>query len=378
MTYFTFLDLFSGIGGFRIPLEELGGKCVGFSEIDKEAIATYSQNFKPTLALGDITKINILPQCDLVVGGVPCQPWSIAGKQKGFADERGQHWHKVGALLFKSKPKAFIFENVKGLTEPRNKIALQQIISLMQLVGYKVKYEVLDSASFGLQQHRERVYFVGIREDLDFDYQFPQGQESIYKGTGFTFSDTRKGSFTVHSWDLIQTTEYEKQICMTLLQNRRKKQYGDKDGNPLQLCSIKELLPNLNPNHLESLIEKKILKLLPRGYEFVNSKNSTGLNGIYKIYKQDSVFPTITATSQGIYVTTEHGQWTKHEFIEQIYKQGKYRLLNAEDCRKLQGFPDSFKFATTERIAKHQFGNAVSVPVITALSKNLVPAFALN
>ncbi len=102
---FKFIDLFSGIGGFRIPLEKLGGKCVGYSEIDPDAQKVYRQNFlgyvnADEIDLGDIRNIQEIPEnLDLIVGGVPCQPWSIAGKLKGFDDPRGQLWFDVIRLL---------------------------------------------------------------------------------------------------------------------------------------------------------------------------------------------------------------------------------------------------------------------------------------
>jgi len=120
---FTFVDLFSGVGGFRIPLEKLGGTCVAYSEIDKNAIEVYKNNFKTSDEnfLDDITSVKTVPKSDLIVGGVPCQAWSVAGKKKGFDDPRGKLWEDTIRVVKKSKPKAFIFENVKGLYDPRNK-----------------------------------------------------------------------------------------------------------------------------------------------------------------------------------------------------------------------------------------------------------------
>ena len=114
---FTFVDLFSGVGGFRIPLEKLGGKCVAYSEIDKNAIEVYKRNFNTSheTFLDDITSVKTAPKCDLIVGGVPCQAWSVAGKKKGFDDPRGKLWKDTIRVVKKAKPKAFIFENVKGL-----------------------------------------------------------------------------------------------------------------------------------------------------------------------------------------------------------------------------------------------------------------------
>ena len=107
---FTFIDLFAGIGGFRLALNNLGGDCLGFSEINNDAIKTYCENFNESEKsnFGNITKIKDLPQHDLLTGGVPCQSWSIAGKNLGFDDDRGQLWNDTIYLLNKVRPKAFI------------------------------------------------------------------------------------------------------------------------------------------------------------------------------------------------------------------------------------------------------------------------------
>jgi len=119
---FTFIDLFAGIGGFRLALSNLGRHCVNFSEIHNDAINTYCANFgeDASLNLGDIAHIKNLPAHDILTAGVPCQSWSIAGKNLGFDDDRGQLWNDMIYLLNQSRPQAFIFENVKGLADPRN------------------------------------------------------------------------------------------------------------------------------------------------------------------------------------------------------------------------------------------------------------------
>lgn len=428
-TKFTFIDLFAGIGGFRIPLSELGGICLGYSEIDREAIKTYQKNFiseqnSNELFLGDITNINKLPfDIDIIVGGVPCQPWSIAGKLKGLDDPRGKLWLDVFRVVELNKPKAFIFENVKGLTEPRNKNSLNYIINNLTTLGYVVKYQVLNSYDFGLPQDRDRIFIVGIRNDLEncWGFTFPKpldnkiklydvisgvekshvvkrkfAPEILFLGGKipasrgrfqkidelndfFTFADIRDGHTTVHSWDLIETSVREKLICQTLLKNRRKKIYGLKDGNPLSFQVLDKLIPNLNQKELDNLIQKKILRLVEdKGYEFVNSKISSGIDGVSKIFLPHAdAIATLTATGTRDFVATvslecQEPELYKHSFIQNIYKQKKFKPLTAQDYAKLQGFPESFQIADNETIAKHQFGNAVSVPVVYNLAKALL------
>ncbi|MBE9201794.1 MULTISPECIES: DNA cytosine methyltransferase [unclassified Nodularia (in: cyanobacteria)] len=431
-TKFTFVDLFSGIGGFRVPLEELGGNCLGYSEINKEAIKVYQKNFIHGINgeeayLGDITNLHQLPfEIDIIVGGVPCQPWSIAGKMQGLQDPRGQLWFDVFRIVQLNKPKAFIFENVKGLTEPRNRASLEYILNNLTSSDYVVKYQVLNSYDFGLPQDRDRVFIVGIRNDIAncWGFTFPQAlnqrlklydlipgiqQSNLPKkkfspevlftdgkipasrgrfqkidelNDFFTFADIRDGHTTIHSWELIETNSREKLICQTILKNRRKKIYGEKDGNPLDFEILKSLIPSLDIEEINTLVDKKILRFVEnKGYEFVNSKISSGINGISKIFLPHAdAIATLTATGTRDYVATisiecEQPEVYKQKFIQEIYKQNKYKPLTAQDYARLQGFPESFQIADNETTAKHQFGNAVSVPVVYHLANALLKIF---
>src|SRR5690554_1788651 len=171
MEKFTFIDLFAGIGGFRLALERSGGKCLGFSEINKDAIEFYCKNHSEGTEynFGDITKIKSLPSHDILTAGVPCQSWSIAGKNLGFDDDRGQLWNDTIFLLNQAKPKAFIFENVKGLVDPRNKKALSYILDRIKEAGYYANYHVINSHDYGVAQNRVRIYIIGFRDKKYFD-----------------------------------------------------------------------------------------------------------------------------------------------------------------------------------------------------------------
>ena len=428
--FFTFVDLFSGIGGFRIPLEELGGKCVGFSEIDKNAIETYKTNFigrrnSDELELGSITNINKLPfKVDLIAGGVPCQSWSVAGKMRGFDDPRGKLWHDSIRVVELNTPKAFIFENVKGLIDPRNKANLDLIIESFEKIGYNVKHKLLNSYDFGLPQNRDRIFIVGFRKDLKlkkpfkfpkstekksflyeiidgltekeinvekmtfdpkeiFGEKIPMGRNRFQKinevNDFFVLCDTRNGHTTVHSWDIIKTTKREKGICLTILKNRRKKIYGNADGNPITFHQLTSLIPNLKEEELKNLIKKKILKHIDnQGYVFVNSKNSAGINNIYRIYLPHSnIFSTLTATGTKDVIALKNIKGTspkeyKEQFIQEIIRPKQYRQINAKEAGKLQGFPSWFAVHKDENIAKKQFGNAVSTNVIYNLACEII------
>lgn len=173
----TFIDFCSGIGGGRLGLESCGLKCLGFSEIDKQAIKTYKTFFDTSneLELGDLTQINpqSLPDFDLLISGFPCQSFSIVGKREGLENkEKGQIIFYLAEILKVKKPSFFILENVKGLLNHNKGQTLKEILKLLESCGYEVLYKLLNSLDFALAQARERVYFVGIRRDKKRDFSF--------------------------------------------------------------------------------------------------------------------------------------------------------------------------------------------------------------
>ena len=299
---FTFIDLFSGIGGFHQGLSSNGGTCIGYSEVNRDAIETYCKNFNENQEnnFGDITQIKELPQHDILTAGVPCQSWSIAGKNLGFDDDRGQLWNDTIYLLKQSQPKAFIFENVKGLVDPRNREALSYIMERIKEAGYSANYYVINSFDYGVAQNRIRIYIVGFKETEYFKrFKLPKpienkvkladilgvkikknkrktinkdlfGNEIKIKNMSlshtngyndyFLFNDLRNGDTTIHSWDILETTQRQKEICYLLLRNRRKKSYGKLDGNPLSFEHFKTLDSSIKESELKELVELEILK----------------------------------------------------------------------------------------------------------------------
>ncbi len=317
---FTFIDLFAGIGGFRLALERLGGHCVNFSEIHNDAINAYCANFSEAdnFNLGDITKVKRLPSHDILTAGVPCQSWSIAGKNLGFDDDRGQLWNDTLYLLNQSRPKAFIFENVKGLADPRNKAALTHILDRIRAAGYYAKHFVLNSSDYGVPQDRLRVYIVGFLDEIFLGkFRLTPPNKSQLKlrdalqdcgdkqpkiisdvitdlfgdpikdnrryrklfgmNDFFLFNDIRNGPTTIHSWDLIRTTTRQQHICYLLLRNRRKSLYGRLDGNPLALSHFQRLDGTIQQDELEKLVELGIFKKIDYGFA-VNPQGHPLLN----------------------------------------------------------------------------------------------------
>jgi len=167
---FTFIDLFAGIGGFRIPMQELGGKCVFSSEYNYHAQRAYELNFGE-VPFGDITKLNldIVPKHDLLCAGFPCQPFSISGKMKGFEDTRGTLIYHIFEIIEKRNPKVVLLENVKHLVYHDNKKTLATIIQHLEELGYAVSKKVLNASDFGVPQNRERIIIIGHKEKK-FDF----------------------------------------------------------------------------------------------------------------------------------------------------------------------------------------------------------------
>lgn len=468
MTSFSFIDLFAGIGGFRLAMERNGGICSGFSEVDKNAISTYINNSSVSeeVNFGDITRIQTLPEHDLMTAGVPCQSWSIAGKRLGFNDSRGQLWNDTIFLLKESKPKAFIFENVKGLADSRNKEALEYIINNITEAGYHCKFTVLNSMDYDIPQSRERLFIVGFKEkefsdrfefpekvtsdkrlfnhfniNIDFDVQNSIATLNTNKDF-LTLADIRSGNMTVASWELQNCTQEEKLICNTIRSNRRKKEFnrGTGDGGPMYLSDIKRLNTNTNISDINSLIEKKILRnvdnlynryyiaddvyltqeernifnsgiyistkhlvensiynedamssLIDKGhivlfdssYDFVNSKVSTGINGIGRIYTPLSkVYPTLVSSGGSDYITNEPIEAQTIESYKQgiidAIKQGTIRKISKEEACIIQGFPEDYKLPEKSNKWIKQIGNSVSVPLIELLVKEIIKTYVFE
>ncbi len=427
MSKLKFIDLFSGIGGFRIPIQKLNGECVGHSEIDKNALEIYNKNFdnKNSSNLGDIRNLNELSKSDLIVGGVPCQAWSVAGKKQGFDDPRGKLWEDTIRVVDINKPKFFIFENVKGLKDPRNSLALELMLENFRAAGYKVYNKVLNSYDYGLPQNRDRLFIVGIRNDIKMRFEFPYPMNSsktlieifdnikynekhLHKekflprdlfgervpasrnrfqrkdelNDFFIFCDTRDGHTTIHSWDIIKTTNLEKRICLAVLKNRRKKRFGKWDGNPLSFEDIKSFFKDANIKNINTLIEKNIIRKEENGkYEFTNTKNSAGLNGVYRVFlPQSDIFSTITATENRDFIATKtieakNAEQYKKDFIKEIYSKKNYRMITGREAARLQGFPDTYIIHENDKISKKQFGNAVPTNIVYFLAKSIINIF---
>ena len=224
-----FLELCAGIGGFRQALENLGCECVGYSEIDKHAIKLYSAWYNDECNFGDITKIEAekLPDFELLVGGFPCQAFSVAGKRGGFNDTRGTIFFDFARIMKAKKPKFAIFENVKGLLNHDGGKTYETMLRTLDELGYNAQWGILNTKFHGLPQNRERVYIVAnLRERSSTKILFERGNDSadkmertengiigqFYNRKGKTHQDLGVISSEGHSPALLATTHKNPRI----------------------------------------------------------------------------------------------------------------------------------------------------------------------
>lgn len=409
-----FIDLFAGIGGIRLGFEQalnslgISHQCVLSSEIDEHAQETYHLNFGETPE-GDIYKINHYPDFDFLLAGFPCQPFSYAGKQKGFGDTRGTLFFEIERLLSTYQPQGFLLENVRGLTTHDGGRTLKTVIEKLEVLGYGVRFLLLNSSDFNVPQNRVRIYIAGIKNANPIltlessrgavdSHQFKKQRQlndlfakesfatvrdileasppAIYDCSalfqkriqaaltknglpieGLRLIDFRNGN-SIHSWELGikgECSEDEMNFMNALIANRRKKAFGEhQDGKNLSLAQIKSFFnhPNLG-NIINSLCAKKYLRERDGLYNPVSGNMSFE---VFKFLDPESVSITVVSSDA-------HKLGVVHN--------GRMRHLTPRECARLQGYPDSFHHHPIDAYAYRQFGNSVSVPVINAVITNL-------
>lgn len=409
-----FIDLFAGVGGIRIgvteALKEFGiqSKCVLSSEIDENACLTYNLNFneKPS---GDIRLITESEPFDLLLGGFPCQPFSYAGKRMGFGDTRGTLFFEIERLLEKYRPKAFLLENVRGLYTHDGGRTFETIMGKLHGLGYGTYDLLLNSSNFGVPQNRVRLYIVGIlganpgmtlatnlgaadshrfkngytlfddlsisrhtvgdvlEKEVDEKYYCSEDfQDRLRKATGGNLSILHgyrmmdyRGGQSLHSWDLGlrgECSEAERIFMTLLIQNRRKPEFGrHQDGKKLTLEQIKTFYTNDDILEvIKSLKAKHYLKEEDGKFNPVCGNMSFE---VFKFLDPDSISITLTSSD-----SNRLG----------VIQNNRARHITPRECARLQGFPDSFKLHPLDQYSYKQFGNSVSVPVITAVMKDFI------
>lgn len=319
---FTFIDLFAGIGGFRLALQSFGAKCVFSSEIDEYAKQTYQENFNEE-PLGDITKIaeNDIPNHDILCAGFPCQPFSISGKQKGFEDTRGTLFFDIARIVKAKQPKILLLENVKNLKNHDKGRTLKVIISTLNELNYDVYYDVLNSCHFNVPQNRERLYFVCFRKDLNIK--------------NFNFLKSISLTKVVKDVLLNENDISNKEEIEGLIVNRSDIVLNQKRIQDIELQQVN--------NGNNTIIHNKPIRI---GYI---GKGGQG----ERIYHINGIAVTLLANGGGVFSKT--GGYLVN---------GKCRKLHPRECARLMGFPDDFKLHHSSTQALKQLGNSIVVDVL--------------
>jgi DNA (cytosine-5)-methyltransferase 1 len=358
---FTFVELFAGIGGFRVGLEQLGGRCVFASEIDKSARSTYALNFGGVELKGDIAEYYAeqIPDFDILTGGFPCQPFSVRGPQPGLNDSKGQLYHELLRVLTAKQPKAFIFENVSSLVTidggQRNKRnessestvvgnTFEMMLSEFAGTGYAVTWRIVNSRHW-LPQMRERVYIVGFRNDLKIN------------------------SIETHLWDLLPASSRTGNSDSGAIWgpgSRRGVESVVRDilEDPVSIsiksCSLTKDQWNRieSPDFIRKANRRPTISALDRSVQLHP-----------RCIDLDGKAPTLTSNYRN--VSSFSSKFIFHE--RDGMQRDIPRFLSPRECARLMGFPDTFKMplSKSNRIY-HQIGNAVCPPVIHAIAQNMI------
>ena len=316
-----FIDLFAGIGGFRVAFEKNNYECVFSSEINDHACKMYKENFGDN-PYCDITTLDVkkLPDFDVLCAGFPCQAFSISGKQKGFYDDaRGTLFFDICRILEYKKPKVFVLENVQNLEKHDKGNTLRIMLASLQKLGYSVQYKVLNAKDFGVPQNRERIIIVGnnINKYFDFDKIETHPVESMQP-----FLD-KEGDF-----EYLDKNEY------TLIKDYKKQQ---KSG----LIFI-------------GYRNKKMRSIGVR----------PGTENLSRVHKQ----PNRIYSSKGIHPTIASQETSGRYFI---LDNNKVRKLTIDECYRFFGFPDDFKKIGSKANLYERIGNSVCVNMISEVAKQV-------
>ena len=169
------VSLFSGAGGLDLGFVMAGHKIIWANDLYEDAVETYRHNLGDHIVCEDIAKVEAseIPDCDIVIGGFPCQGFSVANTKRHEDDERNELYKQLIRVIVEKRPKFFLAENVKGITNLATGKVFEMILNDFQSLGYKVKYKILNAADYGVPQTRLRVIIIGVREDVDFEYEYP-------------------------------------------------------------------------------------------------------------------------------------------------------------------------------------------------------------
>lgn len=305
---YTFIDLFAGLGGFRIALESLGARCVYSNEWDIFAQKVYAENFGD-IPEGDITQVdeNTIPDHDILCAGFPCQAFSISGKQDGFKDNRGTLFFDVARIVKTKKPNVVFMENVKNFVTHDNGDTLKVVRKTMEELGYTFYQKVLNASDYGVPQNRERVYMVCFRNDLKMDsFKYPKPFKLTYYVEDFLLEDE----------DALKDLYVDRSD--TYFNGVKDNQYSNK---PIRLGIV--------------------------------NKGGQG----ERIYSIKGTAITLSANGGGAFAKT--GGYLIN---------GKIRKLHPRECARIMGYPDTYKICENTNQAYKQLGNSVVIDVLQLIA----------
>lgn len=324
---FTFIDLFAGIGGFRIAMQNLGGKCVYSSEFDVKAQESYLANYGE-MPFGDITKPTtkqyIPKKFDVLCAGFPCQAFSLTGKRLGFKDEtRGTLFFEIEDILRKHQPKAIFLENVKGLAIHDKGRTLKTILEHLDDAGYDVvPPQIVNAMDFGVPQHRERIYILGFKKSLHVDinkFKYPEPQ---------TIGDNRPKFKDVMEKTVPSVKYYLSDVYVETLKRHRSRHEAAGHGF---------------------------------GYEIID------INGV-----ANAIVVGGMGRERNLVIDKRLTDFTPVTNIKGEVNRDGIRRMTPREWARLQGFPDSFRIVVADASAYKQFGNSVAVPAIQATAQQLL------
>ncbi len=322
---FTFIDLFAGIGGFRLALQNLGGQCLFSSEWDQQAQKTYTANFGEQ-PFGDITlestKSHIPDHFDILCAGFPCQAFSIAGRRGGFNDTRGTLFFDVAEIIQRKQPRAVFLENVKGLVSHDKGRTLATILhTLRSDLGYHVpEPQILNAKEYGVPQNRERILIVAFREAADAErFNYPLATSSPAKGIASVFES-----------EVVSAKYYLSTQYLSTLEKHKARHAAKGNGF---------------------------------GYEIIpanSASNALVCGGMGR--------------ERNLVVDKRLRDFTPVTRIKGEINREGIRRLTPREWARLQGYPDDFLIPVADASAYKQFGNSVAVPVIEATAQQILNA----
>lgn len=370
---FTFIDLFCGIGGFHRALAKFGGTCVFASDIDKRCQDVYEQNFglRP---VGDITQVKSedVPDHDVLCGGFPCQPFSNAGHRGAFEDTRGTLFQEIARIVRDKKPKVLLLENVKGIKNIQGGNVYRTILGVFESLGYTMKDIVLSPDKFGVPQKRERVYFIGIRNDLgeasvppppvrapctvldsrvDAKYALPAELRSVFS-----------------AWDEMIPILVGTPLGVPIITDyftADENAPGTQDWKRTYIIKNKAIY-NAHKAAWDAwmakhhdLLQKRAIYRKLEWQAGKMKEGDTVLSGHFIQMRQSGIrikqattFPTLVAIVQTSIVGS----------------QGRY--ITPRECARLQSFPDSHILDSQDKFAYKQLGNSVNVNVVEHVARH--------